>query len=86
MERARAYMLSQDFSSAIELLNKALDLCPWSIELHELRSECYLSLGYISEAIRDINALSQLIPDNTKAFYELSELHYTLGDTNASIR
>jgi len=85
LDRARTLMDRHDFGNAIELLNRGLEVCPWSTELHELRSECFLSMGDVTKAINDINALSKLIPDNTKAYYKLSELHYTLGDADSSI-
>ena len=60
--------------------------CPWSTEVHEYRSECYLSVGDVSKAILDINALAKLIPDNTKAYQRLSELHYSLGDADLALK
>lgn len=86
LDRARALIDNHDFGNAVELLNRGLEVCPWSTELHELRSECYLTMGDVSKAINDINALSKLIPDNTKAFYKLSELHYSLGDADSSLK
>jgi DnaJ family protein C protein 3 len=42
-------------------------------------------LGEINKAILDINALAKLIPDNTKAYFQLTELHYKLGDADLAL-
>lgn len=33
----------------------------------------------------DISALAKLIPDNTKAYYRLSELHYSMGEADLAL-
>lgn len=70
---------------AIGIFNEVLESCPWSTEVHELRSECFLSIGETGKAILDIHALSKLIPDNTDAFYRLSQLHYSMGDADLAL-
>jgi hypothetical protein len=45
-----------------------------------------LSIGEINKAILDINALAKLIPDNTKAYYRLSELHYAMGEADLALK
>jgi hypothetical protein len=45
-----------------------------------------LNVGDVSKAILDINALAKLIPDNTKAYYRLSELHYSKGDADLALK
>lgn len=59
--------------------------CPWSTEVHESRSDCYLNIGDVSKAILDINALAKLIPDNTNAYFTLSELHYSIGEAEYAL-
>ena len=54
--------------------------------MHELRSQCYLSVGDVQKAINDIATLSKLIPDNTDGYYKLSDLHYSLGDAEAALK
>lgn len=39
----------------------------------------------MSKAILDINALAKLIPDNTKAYFQLTELHYALGEAELAL-
>lgn len=53
--------------------------------MHEYRSDCYLSIGDVNKAILDINALAKLIPDNTEAFYKLSNLHYSIGEAEMAL-
>jgi len=83
---AKAHMASRTYGPAIEILTQLLETCPWSTELHEYRSDCFLNLGELNKAILDINALAKLIPDNTKAYYLLSELHYKLGDAELALK
>ena len=83
---AKSHIAARNYVSAIELLTQLLDTCPWSTELHEFRSNCYLNLGELNKAILDINALAKLIPDNTNAYYLLSELHYKLGDADLALK
>lgn len=39
----------------------------------------------MNKAIFDINALAKLIPDNTNAYYRLSELHYSIGEADLAL-
>jgi len=63
-----------------------LKSCPWSTEVHQLRSECFLKVGEPGKAILDIHALAKLIPDNTDAYYRLSELHYSMGEADLALK
>lgn len=78
-------MANQDYPNAIEIFNQVLESCPWSTDVHQYRSECYLNIGEVGKAILDIHALSKLIPDNTDAFYRLSELHYSTGEADLAL-
>ena len=80
------HMVNRDYMPAIDIFSQLLETCPWSTELHEFRSDCYLNIGDLNKAILDINALAKLIPDNTKAYYLLSELHYKLGDAELALK
>ena len=82
----KSHMASRDYMPAVEIFTQLLESCPWSTELHEFRSDCYLNMGDLNKAILDINALAKLIPDNTKAYYLLSELHYKLGDADLALK
>lgn len=79
-------MANRDYGPAIEIFTQILENCPWSTEIHEYRSDCYLNIGEVSKAILDISALAKLIPDNTNAFYRLSELHYSIGEAEFALK
>lgn len=82
---AEQLMAYGNYPQAVELLNSILETCPWSTEVHQYRSDCYLKMGEVNKAIIDIHALSKLIPDNTDAFHRLSELHYSLGEAEDAL-
>lgn len=42
-------------------------------------------MGDLSKAVFDINALAKLIPDNTKAYFKMSELHYSMGEAELAL-
>jgi DnaJ family protein C protein 3 len=53
--------------------------------MHERRSECFLSIHDYLKAISDLKALSKLVPDNTDAYYRISEISYALGDAETGL-
>lgn len=79
-------MANRDYQSAIDIFSQLLESCPWSTEIHEYRSDCYMNLGEVSKAILDISALAKLIPDNTDAYYRLSELYYSIGEADYALK
>lgn len=78
-------MEGHNYPEAIEVFNQVLEVCPWSTQVHQYRADCYLKIGEVNKAIHDIHVLSKLIPDNTEAFYRLSELHYSLGEAEDAL-
>ena len=83
---AKNYMTYRDYMPAIDIFTRLLETCPWSTEIHQFRSDCYLNVGDVNKAILDINALAKLIPDNTNAYYKLSELRYSLGEADLALK
>jgi DnaJ homolog subfamily C member 3 len=61
-------------------------MCPWDPELHELRAECYIQMGEYLKAVHDLRPTTKLRNDNTAAHYKISQLLYTLGDADESLR
>uniref|UniRef100_A0A0L8H4S7 Uncharacterized protein n=1 Tax=Octopus bimaculoides TaxID=37653 RepID=A0A0L8H4S7_OCTBM len=86
ISEAKARYKSGDHQAAIDHLTKAIEICPWSPELKEIRSECYIALGDLLKAIHDIRPTTKLRNDNTAAFLKLSLLHYQLGEADDSLR
>lgn len=76
---------NNNFAQAIEIFTNILETSPWSTDVHQYRADCYLNTGEVGKAILDISALSKLIPDNTDAFYQLSELHYSMGEAELAL-
>ncbi|KAL1132326.1 hypothetical protein AAG570_010282 [Ranatra chinensis] len=60
--------------------------CPWSPRLRELRSKCYIELNDSFSAILDLKSATKLQSDNTKGYYDLSILHYQIGQPHESLR
>ncbi|CAI9725631.1 dnaJ homolog subfamily C member 3-like [Octopus vulgaris] len=85
ISEAKARYKSGDHQAAIDHLTKAIEVCPWSPELKEIRSECYIALGDLLKAIHDIRPTTKLRNDNTAAFLKLSLLHYQLGEADDSL-
>lgn len=85
LSTAEQLMANHDYPNAIEEFTKILESCPWSTDVHELRSECYLKIGEVGKAVLDIHALAKLIPDNTDAYHRLSELHYAMGEAELAL-
>lgn len=74
-----------DHQAAIELLTKAIESCPWSPELKEMRAECYIAQGDLFKAVLDIRPTTKLRNDNTAAYLKLSFLYYQLGEADESL-
>ncbi|KAK6633205.1 hypothetical protein RUM44_003806 [Polyplax serrata] len=70
----------------IQTLSRVIELCPWSIELREMRALRYTSVGNIEGAINDIKTTTKLDTDNTAAYFKLSMLYYNLGEAEDSLR
>ncbi|XP_007441083.3 dnaJ homolog subfamily C member 3, partial [Python bivittatus] len=83
--QAQSAFLKKDYYTAINLLDKILDVCVWDAELRELRAESYIKEGEPGKAISDLKAAAKLKSDNTEAFYKISTIYYELGDHEMSL-
>ena len=86
LDSAKNHMESRGYATAIDLYSRILESCPWAVEIHEQRSNCFLSIGELNKAVMDLNALAKLVPDNTKAYYKLTEIHYALGEAEYALK
>ncbi|KAJ8891715.1 hypothetical protein PR048_004244 [Dryococelus australis] len=86
IELAKAYMRGRDYISAVELLTKIIEVCPWSSELRQLRADCHAALGNIQAAISDIRSTTKLQSDNTIGYFKLATLHYQQGNAEESLK
>lgn len=86
IEGGDAAMDNNDFANAVDFYDKAIDIAKWDISLREKRSDAYLKLGNIINAIGDVRAIAKLTNDNTGAYLKLAQLHYLMGDEEESLR
>ncbi|KAM8973640.1 dnaJ homolog subfamily C member 3-like [Pelodytes ibericus] len=75
----------EDYSGAIALLERVIELSPWDPNFRELRSECYLNIGELNKAVQDLKPTTKLRNDNRAAFLKLSRLYYTMGQHEESL-
>lgn len=85
IDNAKYYFDQHQYQNVIENLEHPIELCPWDTDLREMRAECYEAQGELFKAISDIRPTAKLIPDNTKAFYRMSILHYQMGEEEESL-
>lgn len=86
IRQGTAAMQMGDFGTAIHLLSRAIEACPWDPSLRKLRAECYEVTGEIIKSIGDLKPTLKLIPDNTDGFYKISKLHYEIGEADESLK
>jgi len=77
---------NNDFASAIDHYDSAIEIAKWDTTLREKRAEAYLKLGNIINAIGDVRAIAKLTNDNTDAYLKLSQLHYIMGEEEESLK
>lgn len=82
---AKDFFQNRQFDAAIDLLSRIIDICPWDLELREMRANCYLAIGDNFKAISDIRSTTKLLSDNTDAYLKLSLIHYQMGDAEDSL-
>lgn len=78
----RALMLESqgNFVSAMEELDRALELAPDSAYLHRTRAELSLRLGNVQDAANSIEKANDLDPDDIKALILAGQIHWAMGD------
>lgn len=79
-EEAHEAHHSGDYSQAIQILERLIEIAPWDPESRELRAECFIRLGDPRKAIQDLSPAARLRTDNRAAYLKLSKLHYQLGE------
>ncbi|EDV19888.1 uncharacterized protein TRIADDRAFT_32828 [Trichoplax adhaerens] len=77
---------SGDYEAAIQILNVAIESCPWDPELREMRAESHLAVNDRMAAIADVRRITRLTNDNTNAYYKLTKLLYENGDLESSLQ
>ncbi|XP_067668798.1 dnaJ homolog subfamily C member 3-like [Haliotis asinina] len=85
IQQAKEFYKHANFKEAIDLLTRAIEICPWDPELREIRAECYIAEGDLFKATGDIRPTTKLRPDNTKGYLKLSMLYYNMGESDESL-
>jgi hypothetical protein len=55
------------------------------MKFRQTRADSYLKSGDLLKAVNDLKATAKLIPDNTQAFLQISQLLYSMGDADDSL-
>lgn len=59
---------------------------PWFKDLREKRSKVYVQVGEYYKAVEDLRAITKLQPDSTGVFFEMSTIHYRIGDLEEALK
>lgn len=74
-----------EYTIAIQLLERVIEISPWDPESRDLRAECYIRIGEPRKAILDLTPAARLRTDNRAAYLKLSRLLYELGEHQESL-
>lgn len=85
IDEAYMYFEHGQLPTAVDILGRVIERCPWDPSLHETRAECYIQMGEYYKAISDIRPTTSLRSDNRPAYYKMSELYYKLGEAEESL-
>ncbi|KAJ9573511.1 hypothetical protein L9F63_009075, partial [Diploptera punctata] len=83
---AKAFVREGDYSIAIDLITKIIEIYIWVNKMRELRAECHVAQGDITSAISDIRSTTKLQSDNTAGFFKLATLYYQRGEPSESLK
>lgn len=86
LKEAEYFYGHNDYNSAIVKLSEVIEVCPWSPELYEFRSELHMDNGYEMGAISDLRSATKLQQDNTEGYFKLSQLLYKLGHATDALK
>lgn len=82
---AQQLMDSHQWQDAITYLNGLVQEFYWSYRLKEMRAHAFEQVGDVIGAINDLRALTRMKSDNTEGYYQLSKLHYLMGEPDESL-
>lgn len=86
IEEARYLVEDGKYEDGIHFLTQIIEMCPWFVEMRQLRAKCYEYTGDFHSAILDLRPTTKLVTDNTAAHLKISHLHYHLGEAEESLR
>ena len=77
--KGRELFLSKDYDSAIEQLNKVIEMDEKFVEAYKLRGSCYSALKKNEEAVKDFSKAIEIDPSNRGAFSNRSLAYKAMG-------
>ena len=77
--KCRELILNKDYDTAIEQLNKVIEMDDKSVEAYNLRGSCYSALKKNEEAVKDFSKVIEINPNNRGAYVGRSSAYKALG-------
>lgn len=79
VQKAKSLYERKKYDAAFDKLTDAIQTCPWSPDLYELRVNINIADGFKKSAILDLQSILQLETYNTEGYFRVSILFYQLG-------
>jgi tetratricopeptide (TPR) repeat protein len=77
--KGRELFLNKDYDSAIEQVNKVIEMDEKYVEAYTLRGNCYLALKKNEEAVKDFSKAIEMDPNNRGAYLNRSLAYKAMG-------
>jgi tetratricopeptide (TPR) repeat protein len=84
LERAEIHMLNNDFTSALDDINKSISLHPDNWKAYDSRAVLYIQLEEFENALTDLNYSIQLNSKAVRSYYHRGIANLNLGFRNAA--
>ncbi|MEY4504423.1 MAG: hypothetical protein RL154_717 [Pseudomonadota bacterium] len=80
IDYARILVIIKQYNSAINILQKALQIEPNIIEAHNLLGDAYFALGYFESSLKAYNTAFEIEPNNINALLNLAIYYSAMGE------
>ena len=77
--KGRELFLSKDYDSAIEQMNKVIEMDEKFVEAYNMRGNCYSALKKNDEAVKDFSKAIEMDPNNRGAYLNRSLAYKAMG-------
>ncbi len=78
--RAKRAIVDEDYESALDLLNRCLEVSPSSVNLYRLRCLAFSRLGQYDRSLEDAEEIARLEPNSLTSFFHKGSALYHVGD------
>uniref|UniRef100_A0A1A9WRY1 J domain-containing protein n=1 Tax=Glossina brevipalpis TaxID=37001 RepID=A0A1A9WRY1_9MUSC len=75
-----------NYRNAIPLLTQLLEIAPWSIPFRKARSDAYIQIDDLEDAISDLRSVNRLSQDSVDGYYQLAKLLYRIGHVHVALK